>query len=244
MNRRAALGLAAGLACVTGPTGCTDRNFLDREWSLSRTLGWEPDNRVKTPDPSKYPRPDLQVAERVENMGRRIVAQNTFTGLDPLFHTLGVKEPLLFHRGTGQLFVSEGLVDRCKTDAELAAVLCSELGQMIAEQQAARRVGRNTDPIPDVSFPSSTDAGGIAGDQTRLAELAYHEKKYGRRQPVPSSANSTPTDPAQLARDLLKGAGFEPGELDRAEPLIREAGRSDALRKQMAGSAPSPAWQR
>jgi hypothetical protein len=242
MNRRAALGLAAGLVCLTGPTGCTDRNFLDREWSLSRTLGWEPDNRVKTPDPSKYPQPNLQVAERVEGVGRRIVAQNTFTGLDPLFHTLGVKEPLLFHRGAGELFVSEGLVVRCKTDAELAAVLCSELGQMMAEQQAARRVGRNTDPIPDVSFPGSTDAGGIAGDQTRLAELAYHEKRYGRRQV--GKTDAPPGNPEQLARDLLKGAGFEPGELDRAEPLIREAGRSDGLRKQMAGSAPAPVWQR
>jgi hypothetical protein len=239
MNRRTALGIAAGLACLTG---CTDRNFLDREWSLSKTLGLEPDNRVKTPDPSKFPQPNLQVAERVENLGNRIITQNTFTGLNPLFHTLGVQEPLLFHRGTGELFVSEGLVSRCKGDAELAAVLCSELGQMMAELQAAKRVGRNTDPIPDVSFPNSTDAGGIAGDQTRLAELAYHEKKYGRRQPA--GASETPADPQRLARDLLKGAGFEPGEFDRVEPLIRDAGRSDALRKQMAGSAPPPVWQR
>lgn len=244
MNRRTALGLAAGLAWLTGSAGCTDTNFLDREWSLSKTLGFEPDNRVKTPDPSKYPQPNLQVAERVESMGRRIVAQNTFTGLDPLFHTLGVKDPLLFHRGAGQLYISEGLVNRCATDTELAAVLCSELGQMMAELQAARRVGRTTDPIPDVPIGNSTDAGGIGGDQTRLAELAYHEKRYGRRQPAKSGTDALPGNPDQLARDLLKGAGFEPGELDRAEPLLREAGRSDGLRKQMAGSAPPPVWQK
>src|SRR5262245_14758345 len=221
MNRRAALGLAVGLGCLTGTAGCTDRNFLDREWSLSKTLGWEPENRVRTPDPSKYPQPDLQVAERVESLGRRIIAQNTFTGLEPLFHTLGVKEPLLFHRGTAQLFISEGLVNRCNSDAELAAVLCSELGQMMAEYQAARRVGRNTDPIPDVSFPNSTDAAGIGGDQTRLAELAYHEKRYGRRQQQLSGANDAASNPDRLARDLLKGAGFEPAELDRVDALVR-----------------------
>ena len=239
MNRRTALGLAAGLTCLTG---CVDSNFLDKEWSLSRTLGWEPDNVVKTPDASKYPRPNLQVAERVESLGQRIIAQNTFTGLQPLFHTLGVKEPLLFHRGTGELFISEGLAAKCKTDAELAAVLCSELGQMRAEAQAARRVGRNTDPIPDVPIGNSTNAGGIDGDQTRLAELAYHEKKYGRRQV--GKAEAAPGNADQLARDLLQGAGFEPGEFDRADPLIREAARGEALRKQMAGSAPAPAWQK
>jgi hypothetical protein len=240
MDRLVAIGLAACVATA----GCTDRNFLDREWSLSKTLGWEPDNHVRTPDASKYPQPDLQVAERVESLGRRIIAQNTFTGLDPLFHTLGVKESLLFHRGTAQLFISEGLVTRCKTDVELAAVLCSELGQMMAENQAARRVGRNTDPIPDVALPGTTDAGGMTGDQTRLAELAYHEKRYGRRQTRASADDANPTNPDVAARGLLKGAGFDPGELDRVEPLIREAGRSDALRKQMAGSAPPPAWQK
>lgn len=239
MNRRTALGLAAGLACLTG---CVDAHFLEKEWSLSKTIGWEPDNVVKTPDAAKYPRPNLQVAERVESLGQRIIAQNTFTGLQPLFHTLGVAEPLLFHRGTGELFISEGLASRCKTDAELAAVLCSELGQMMAEQQAARRVGRNTEPIPDVPIGNSTNAGGIDSDQTRLAELAYHEKKYGRR-PV-GKPDATSSNPEQYARDLLKGAGFEPGELDRADPLIRAATRSDGLRKQMAGSAPAPTWQK
>lgn len=240
MNRRAALVLAAGMVCQTG---CVDRNFLDSEWSVSKALGWEPENRVKTPDPSKYPQPDLQVAERVESLGRRIIAQNTFTGLEPLFHTLGVQDPLLFHRGTAELFISEGLVTRCKTEAELAAVLCSELGQMMSEQQAARRVGRNTDPIPDVAFSNTTDAGGIGGDQTRLAELAFHEKRYGRRQQR-LSGSDTSSDPDRLARDLLKGAGFEPGELEQVAPLVRDAGRSDGLRKQMSGSAPPPVWQK
>ena len=59
MNRRAALGLVVGLGCLSGTAGCTDRNFLDREWSLSKTLGWEPDNRVRTPDPSASARPPL-----------------------------------------------------------------------------------------------------------------------------------------------------------------------------------------
>ena len=238
MNRRVRVGLSAGVLGLAGLTGCVH----DGEWNVEKLLGWEPANKVKTPDPAKYPKPNLQVAERVEAVGRRVVAQNTFTGLDPLFHTLGVQEPILFHRGTAELFVSEGLANRCRTDAELAAVLCSELGRMMAEQQAARRVGRNTDPIPAVPVPG-TD-GGVGGpDQTRLAELAYHEKRYGRTQPG-RDTGTAPADPDKLARDLLKGAGFEPADLDRAAPLIHEATRGDALRKQMAGSAPAPSWQK
>ena len=80
------------------------------------------------------------VAERVELLGRRLVAQNTFLGIDPLFTTVGGREVgerelVLFHNGTEQLYISEGLVTKCQSDAELAAVLCSELGQMVAEKR-------------------------------------------------------------------------------------------------------------
>jgi hypothetical protein len=240
MIRRVRLGLAAGVLGLTGLAGCVH----DGEWSVSKALGWEPKNTVRTPDPPKFSPASLQAAERVETLGRRVIAQNTFTGLDPLFHTIGVAEPMLFHRGTGELFISEGLVNRCKTEAELAAVLCSELGHMMTEKQAARRVGRDTDPIPDVRAPNAMEAGGITADQTRLAELAYHEKRYPRTPAGRDEKPPVPGDPAKLARDLLKGAGFEPAELDRAEPILKQTDRTGPLRKQMAGSAPAPTWGR
>lgn len=236
MYRRARVGVTAGVIGLAGLTGCAH----DGEFSVSKALGWEPTNAVRTPDPAKLPRPDVAVAERVETVGRRVIAQNTFAGVEPMFHTIGLPEPILFHRGAGELFVSEGLANRCKTDAELAAVLCTELGSMVAEQQAARRAGRDTDPIPDVAARGNQMAGGIDADQSRLAELAMHEKRFPRPKP---GAPTTPADPGTVARDLMRGAGFDPEDVDRVGPLLKDATRSNPIRKQMAGSAPPPAWK-
>jgi hypothetical protein len=180
-----------------------------------------------------------EVAERVELLGRKIVAQNTFIGIEPMFFTVGVKEQVLFHRGSEQLFISEGLVEKCKTDAELAAVLCSEMGQMVAEKRAAKTVGRDVEPIPDANFGGNNMfPGGTAFDAGRQVEMTLHEKQF------PRSANNTATDATNAARDLLKGAGYSPAELDRVEGLLKQSDRGEKLRKQMAGSAPPPKWEK
>jgi hypothetical protein len=219
MNRRATVALAAGLLAIAGCEHLPSAESLglpgEVDWSRLGT-------KVKTPDPTKVSARSLGTAERVESLGRQIIVQNTFTGLDPLFHTVGVKEPMLFHRGPGELFISEGLVGRCKTDAELAAVLCSELGQMKADRQSAQRVGADKDPFPEV------------GD-TKTA--APPQKK-------PPQPTNDSADARQFARDLMTGAGFDPAELDRVQPLLREVEKNDALRKQMASSAAPPEWRK
>src|SRR5438105_1247575 len=148
MNRRATLALAAGLI---GLAGCQHFLFSESPLFPAGDVDWSRlGAKVNTPDPAKVSARSLATAERVESLGRQIIVQNTFTGLDPLFHTVGVKDAVLFHRGPDELFISEGLAGRCKTDAELAAVLCSELGKMKADRQSARRVGRDKDPFPEV----------------------------------------------------------------------------------------------
>ncbi len=231
MIRRTALGLAACLP-LAGPAGCVSDSangpsFWGDHGTLAHWLGWDDSPRAPRFSPAS-----LQTAERVESLGRRIMAQNTFAGIDPLFRTIGVPEPVLFHRGTSELFVSEGLVTRCKSDAELAAVLCSELGQMMAEQRSPR-AGRDRDQIPDAALPD----GGRGLDGTRDAELAMRARQ-------PRTAATPPPDAAKLSRELLQGAGFDPAELDRAEPLVKQSDRGEALRKQMAGSAAIPKWEK
>ncbi|MBY0512646.1 MAG: hypothetical protein K2P78_01890 [Gemmataceae bacterium] len=211
MTRRGTVALAAALL---GLTGC----LHDGAFSVEQVLGWE-DGRPQAP---KVAPASLETAERVERLGRQILVQNTFPGIDPLFHTVGVKEPILFHRGPGELFISDGLADRCKTDAELAAVLCSELGKMKAEQQSAARVGRDTSTIQEVG-----------ADGTPV------EKKPAAAQP-----GLRPADPTTYARELLTGAGFNPAELERVEPLLALAAKNDGLRKQMTGSAAAPEWRK
>jgi hypothetical protein len=240
MNRiTAALAGAALLSSL----GC----MHDEAYSFRKALGWEDDApgrngvRVKTPSPKDLPQADQAVAERVELVGRKILAQATFTGIEPLFFTIGhIPDNVLFHNGTETLYISEALVKKCQSDAELAAVLCSELGQMVSEKRNAKAVGRDVDPIRDPSFGANpVFPGGTTVDAGRQAELAFHEQKHPRGGAHPDLA-----DAAKVAKELLTGAGYSPAELDRVEPLIKQSDRGEALKKQMARPAPAPEWKK
>ncbi len=78
--------------------------------------------------------PSTAVAARVDTIGRNILAANTQTGLKPLFRTIGVTQLEVFHRGTAEVDITEGLVKQCASDGQLAAILCQELGKMVAER--------------------------------------------------------------------------------------------------------------
>jgi hypothetical protein len=227
--------LTAGAALLLS-TGCTH----DGVSSLRKSLGGDPPGRGLAPggkEPVTIPKASVEVAQRVEFVGRKLLAQNTFSGLEAdsvQFMVLGVKEIVLFHRGAELLFVSEGIVEKCQTDAELAAVLCAEMGKMVAERRAARAVRRDADPIPEVGpaggplFP-----GGTATDAGRQANAA-----------VPGQKPGAAPDPAAAARELLQGAGYSPAELDRVEALLKPSERGEKIRTQMGGSAPPPSWEK
>jgi hypothetical protein len=184
------------------------------------------------------PKADLALAERVETIGRKIIAQNTFTGIEPLFHTVGVPEAVLFHRGAEELIISEGLVKQCRNDSELAAVLSSELAQMMNEKKTARRVGADRDSFPDVGVPTGSGlAGGSPIDPAREAERAFLEKQ--RRQ----STNRETPDPGAVAGDLMRGAGYDPADNDRMANVVKQSDRGLAIKKQMSGSAAPPRWE-
>jgi predicted Zn-dependent protease len=229
---RLLVGIAVVIPASLASIGCQ----TDGDWTVYKLLGWDD---PKMPAGPKYPTANVQIGERVDTLGRRIVAQNTFIGIEPLFTAVGVPESVLFHRGPDQLFISEGLVNQCKSDAELAAVLCSELGQMVAEKKAVRRVGAERDSFPEIAIPGGSQVmtgGGTPIDAGRQAELAYQQ-----RQPKPQPTTD-PVDAAKQARLLLSTAGFDPATLDQVQPLLKQSERGAALRKQMSGSAPAPTW--
>jgi len=220
MDRRAVSGFACGLLLVCG---CTHTGTL----SVERLLGWEETGTMNvTPE-------SMKTAERVDGLGRRIVAQNPFSGLEPLFHVVWVRESVLFHRGTGEVFVSAGLVEKCKSEPELAALLCAELGKMSAEKRRAALHGKDRDGIANVSFPNPN-----ALDASTSAEVAKQEKASPHR----FTADELNAD--AVARDLLRGAGFDPSELEKAQPLLKQSQRGADIRKQLAGSAAAPKWER
>jgi hypothetical protein len=221
MDRRAAAGFALGLLLVCG---CAH----DGSFNIEKLLGWD-DGKPAAP---KVTAASLQTSERVDSLGRRVVAQNPFCGIEPLFNTVGLKETVLFHDGPSMLYVSEGLVVQCKTEPELAAVLCSELGKMVAEKRGAAAVGKDRDSIRNVSLP---DGGGFdAGQAEELARKDAAKRKF--------TADETSAE--AVARSLMSGAGYDPAVLEQVKPLLRQSERGEAIRKQMVGTAPAPKWER
>jgi hypothetical protein len=194
--------------------------------------------RNKAVDTSVADEPPLAVAARVDQVGRQLVGTNPFLGVDPTFHTLGRADPEIGHPGPDGVFITTGLVDRCRTDAELAAVLASELAKMVAEKRAADRLSRpdTIRPVPDAG---NLSAGGVSSDLNQLGTQALFDRKLGspdRKRP--------PDDTRALTADILKAAGYEPTAAAAVEPLLAEAGRHSAVAKWLGGRSAPPAWTR
>jgi hypothetical protein len=172
-------------------------------------------------------------AARVDLLGRKILAANPQIGMKPQFLVIGSPEPEIFHKKTGELFITEGLVRQCKTEGELAALLSHELGKMVSEREAlAGPQARTPERLPPLEMRVGNDNPGsfMPADQVHLAELAAYEKDRKRE-----SVSPLPPDPALLAHIYLKKAGFADADLQAAAPMLQAAGGNMTLEKQILG---------
>jgi hypothetical protein len=178
-------------------------------------------------------------AMRVSLVGQKLLLANKQAGLRPVFHTVGIPSAEVFHKGTGELYITEGLTKQCKTEAQLAAVLALEMGRMVSERELlASPAARRPERLPPQEIRVGTDAGGTFGpaDATRLAELSKFEKTGGR----PNAVVPPPPDANVLARAYLTKAGYAEKELDAVEPILKAARANVTLEKQLTGSTPVP----
>jgi hypothetical protein len=188
---------------------------------------------------TSYAQASLETAARVDSTGRKILATNPQLGIQPLFRTIGAPQPEIFHRGTFEVDVTEGLANQCITEGQLAAVLCQELGKMIAEREAlAGPQARKPQGLPPLEVPVGSDNAGSFGpaDQMHRAELAAYDKERRQR-----AAAATPPDPQALARTYLTKAGYPPGELDAAKPLLAAAAENRTFTRQIVPASTPPA---
>jgi hypothetical protein len=159
-----------------------------------------------------------EVAQRVAALGGQIIDANQSVGLRPVFTAVGLPVEEVFHRGTAEVLITEGLVQRCAGDGQLAALLCLELGRMVAEREAATPAAvRQPERLPPIDVPVGNDQGGARGtpDRTHEFELLRFEREQPRHgQPAP------PPAPEVLARGYLQRAGFAPSELTEVAPLL------------------------
>jgi hypothetical protein len=207
----------------------------------------QPNNLIVQPGPL-YPAPNLpqvknyckpatqEAATRAAEMSQRILAANPQVGMRPLTLTIGGDQPEIFHRGTGQIIVTEGLVKLCTTDRFLAAVLCLEMGKMVSEREAVASVRSREpelEPPPEIHIGNDTTGTFGPADGSRMYELARYEK--GRRRP---GSPPPPPDPQALARSFLTKTGFHENDLDAVMPILRKAEANFQLERQMTANPP------
>ena len=177
-----------------------------------------------------------KVSIQVMQLGQKILAANPRMNQKTTFLTLGVPDLEIFHQVQGNnsvIYITEGLVKQCKTDGELAAVLCQELGKMSSEEIAKARPLRAVPDRPPLLTPRvGNDLGGAFGssdgtDQMILAQ--YQKEHHPSQQPLP------PPPPESLARGYLQSAGFNAKELETVAPLLRKADLNNSLEQSMTG---------
>jgi hypothetical protein len=193
---------------------------------------------VKLP---KQPQASKEQALRVEIVGQKLIQANPQIGLRPLFITPGVPTPELYHQGQNAVYITEGLVKQCQTEAQLAALLAYELGRMVAEREVlASPEMRRPERLPPMRSGVGSDSRGAFGpaDATELTELA----KFDRERPRPQSPPPAPPDVQVLARSYLAKAGFAPKDLDDAAPLLRQSRSHNDLERQMHGQPILRPW--
>jgi len=193
-----------------------------------------PVNGVPVKTRTAYTAASEEAAIRVARLGQKLLAANPQIAMRPRFTTIGAPMAEVFHRGSRELLITEGLTRQCKTEGQLAAILCLELAKMVAEREAlAGPDSRLPDQMPPADVPVGNDyrAGSGDIDGTRLLELSHYEHLRRR----PGAPVPPPPAPEALARCYLQKAGFAPGELSEAGPLLHAAEASSTLENQMTG---------
>jgi len=182
-----------------------------------------------------YQPADEAMATRVDGIARKLLAENPQIGLrSTLFATIGgAPQPEIFHTGPHMVYVTDGLVRRCASDAELAAALALELGKIVSEREAGASPDmRSPDRLPPMPVPVGKSGQFTSPDLIQEAELAKFENERPRtRRPLPRP------DPQHLARGYLEKSGYQSSDLDAIQPLLRAAENNITLERQFKGMA-------
>src|SRR5262245_5310367 len=194
--RRPSLGIVVALVL----SGCW--------WETERRPGM-PLEPMRVTANKKLEQANVAACTWTDSVGRRILASNPELPTVVVFRAAGYPQPEIFHQGTTSVVVTQPLVEMCKSDGELAAVLCVELGRMVAEREAlAPLEARKPAPKPPMDPLTVSPNSGIANpDELRLRELARYEAAQ-KRQGDPAHL----PDPLVLARRFLRRTGY-PEEL-------------------------------
>jgi hypothetical protein len=201
------------------------------------TISLVPANLVNSPVATpkvSYAPGSTEVAMKVDYVGQKILAANPeYIKVKPLFATIGANQTEIFHQGEKMLFVTEGLVKKCQSEGQLAAVLSEELAAMEAERRTlARGRIREADQRTPIDVPIGNAGQFNSPDLTHLAELS----KMDKTEP-PGATRPAPIDPHALALNFLRNAHYTESDIEAVRPLLKEAEANWSLEKAVNGSA-------
>jgi hypothetical protein len=225
--RRACCFFPAALAFA----GCMLFPEVERDRKLARVEG----NPFSAPPPriaqagANFAQANSDVSTKVDMVTRKLLTANAQARLRPNVATIGSDAPEIFHQGDANIFVTEGLVKSCKSEAELAAVISQELAKMYTEREARTPPSqRNNDAlVAPIDVPVGNSGQFSSPDMTHLAELVKFEKEF------PKKPNFVPLpDPQKAARTFLEKAGYDGKDLTAVAPLLDVADKNYTIEKQ------------
>ena len=214
------------LAAALGACGCIwDQRTPDHVPDM-------PSDPVLTEKRLELVQANAEACTRVYTIGQRILASNPDLPRRLVFRAAGQPTPEIFHQSNNSIVVTQKLVEMCKTDAELAAVLAMEMGKMSAERIVLAPLDSNELEIHKPIDPGriGNEVAGVANaqDPFRLQEMALYEEDQRKQ----FAASHLP-DPNRLARLYLRRAGYSEAELDHVKPILRAADQHSDLQRQM-----------
>ena len=207
--------VGSSLGCAPGPNQHTA--LVPRDPFSSGAAGKLP------PPPQELSEEAKKESVRVGQVGMQILAANPQLTLKPQFVMVSGAAEEIFHRGGQVVFITESLSRQCKTDAQLAAVLCHELGKQVSEREASKRFAPQAGRGPPADVRVGND---YTDDFSRLAELGKYENEVKRQR-------SEAIAPDALARIFLQKAGYPAGLLGEMAPLLQKADNNAAVEKQL-----------
>ncbi len=187
---------------------------------------------------ANYSSADSAVCMRVDSVGRKLLLENPQISVRPQFAAVLSESPEIFHLDQQMIIVSEGLVRKCRSDADLAALIALELGRMVAQRE-----GRLPDDVrrAELRKPIAVEIGpggnALGSDVVGKLELSNYEKDRAKIR----QASGRP-DSAHLARMYLEKAGWEKSDFEAAAPILQIAENHVALERQLKGTVTPGQW--
>lgn len=232
--------LSSGLLCLTG---CVSLEQIDPSFkgpkltqvSTNPFGGFLPFTQSTRKIP--YNKADAALLQRVMRVGNYVLDSNPEIGLRPSFAATGSDSVEVFHQGPHAIYITKGLIERCKTDEQLAAVLCHELGEMVFERELlAGPKMQEDDERPPMRVQIGNAGQPGEADFVHMAEVARYEQRKKERQ---KQRKKLP-NPELLRVQYLTQAGFQAEVYEEIKPLLAEAERTYSLEKQFKRHAVIP----